>query len=138
MGRKSEQIFFQWRQAHEKMFNITDHQGKTKWKPHDILPQNGCQNGYCQKDNRQQVLEQMWRKGNLPACSANGNVNWCSYYGKQYGDYSKSKKQNYHYHPAVSFLGTYLMEMKTQNNVCFKHSLKQFLCKHKIETHYQK
>ena len=48
-----------------------------------------------------------------PSCSANGNVNWCSYYRKQYGDSSKNKKQNYHYHPAVSFLGTYLKKMKT-------------------------
>ena len=112
MGRRSEQIFFQWRQAHEKMSNIIDHQGKSKWKPHDILPHT-CQNGYCQKKKQQITSTGEDVEKREPSCSANGNVNWCSYYRKQYGDSSKNKKQNYHYHPAVSFLGTYLMKMKT-------------------------
>ena len=49
MGRESEQTFFQrhtdGQQAHEKMFNITNHQGNTNQNHNEILPHT-CQNGY--------------------------------------------------------------------------------------------
>lgn len=31
----------------------------------------------------------MWKKGNL--LILNGNVNWCSHYGEQYGGFAKKK-----------------------------------------------
>ena len=40
-----------------------------------------------------------------PSYSIGGNVNWCSYYGKQYG--------GYHTDPAISLLSKYPEKMKT-------------------------
>ena len=31
-----------------------------------------------------------------PSCTVGGNVNWCSHYGKQYGDSLKNEKQSCH------------------------------------------
>ena len=42
-----------------------------------------------------------------------GNVNWYSYYGKQYGVSSKKLKTRLPYDPAVPLLGTHLKQMKT-------------------------
>ena len=43
---------------------------------------------------------------------AGGNLNWGSHYGRQYGDFSKNEKQNYH-NPAIPLLDIYLKKMKT-------------------------
>ena len=56
MGQGSEQTFFQRRhtdgqRTHEKMFNITDHQGNADQNHKKITPHT-CQNGYYQKDKR--------------------------------------------------------------------------------------
>ena len=53
MGRQSEYTFFQKRhtddqQVHEKMLNITNHQGNEN---QDELSPHTCKNGYYQKDN---------------------------------------------------------------------------------------
>ena len=49
MGRGPESIFFQRRytdiqQTHEKILNITNHQGNTSQNPKEISPHT-CQNG---------------------------------------------------------------------------------------------
>ena len=56
MGRGPEQTFFQRRhtdgqQAHEKMFNITNHQGNANQNHNEVSPHT-CQNGYYQKDKK--------------------------------------------------------------------------------------
>ena len=49
---------------HEKLFNITNPQ-KNANQNHNKLPPHTHQNGYYQKDNKQQMLAKMWTKGNL-------------------------------------------------------------------------
>ena len=49
-----------------------------------------------------------------PSCTVGGNVNWCSYYGKQYGGSSKKLKIKLPYDPAVPLL-EYIFEEKTTN-----------------------
>ena len=56
MGRETEQAFFQRRHAdgqetHEKMPNITNHQGNANWNHNEISPHT-FYNGYYQKDNK--------------------------------------------------------------------------------------
>ena len=56
MSRGPGYTFFQRRytdgqQAHEKMFNITNHQRNADQNHNEILPHR-CQNGYYQKDNK--------------------------------------------------------------------------------------
>ena len=56
MGRGVEKTFFQRRhtdgqQAHEKMLNISNHQGNANQNHSEISPHT-CQNGYHQKDNK--------------------------------------------------------------------------------------
>ena len=78
MGRGPEQTFFQRhsdsQQAHEKMFNITNHQGNAIQNHNEISPQND----YYQK-------EQITNVGKNAKKRVGGNVNWCSHYVKQYG-----------------------------------------------------
>ena len=54
-------------QAHQKMLDITNHQGNANQNHNEILPHT-CQNGYHQKkkkkEHKQQMLVRMWRKGN--------------------------------------------------------------------------
>ena len=70
MGRGSGQTFFQRRhtdgkQAHEKMLNITNHQGNANQNHNEIS--HTCQNGCYQNDSKQ-MLARMWRKGNPLHC----------------------------------------------------------------------
>ena len=55
MGRGPKLTFFQrhtvGQQAHEKMFNTTNHQGNANQNHNEILPHN-CQNGYYKKDKK--------------------------------------------------------------------------------------
>ena len=56
MGRRTEQTFFQkgnadGQQAHEKMLNITNHQGNANQNLNEISP-HIHQNGYQQKDDK--------------------------------------------------------------------------------------
>ena len=56
MDRRSELTFFHRRhidgqQAHEKMFNIVNHQ-RSENKNHNEISPYTCQNGYHQKDHR--------------------------------------------------------------------------------------
>ena len=54
---------YTWPTGHEKMLNITNHQGNANQNHNEILP-HICQNGCYQKDNKQQVLVRLWKKGN--------------------------------------------------------------------------
>ena len=56
MGRGCECTFFQRRhtkgqQVHEKVLDITHHQGNANQNHNEISPHT-CQNGYYQKDNK--------------------------------------------------------------------------------------
>ena len=68
MGRGNEQTLLQRRytdgqQAHEKMFNITNHQGNANQNNTKISP-HARYNGYNHQDKKQQMLERMWRNRN--------------------------------------------------------------------------
>ena len=60
MGTRPKETFLQrehtdGKQAHEKMLNITNHQGNASQNLNEKLSHT-CLNGYYQKDNKQQVL----------------------------------------------------------------------------------
>ena len=72
MGRGPEQAFFQRRhtdgpQAHEKMLNITNHQGNTNQNHNEISP-HSHQNGYFQKTSNTKG----WR-----GCGENVSLIYC-------------------------------------------------------------
>ena len=48
-----------------------------------------------------------------PLCTADGNVNWCSHYGKQHGGFLKKLKTELKYDLAISLLGLDPKEIKT-------------------------
>ena len=62
MGRRPEFTFSQ--HVHEKMLNITNHQGNANQNYSEISPHT-CQNGYHQKEPKEQMLVRVWRKKNL-------------------------------------------------------------------------
>ena len=67
MRRRHEQTFFErhtnGQQTHEKMLNITHHQGNAN-QNHDEISPHTCQNG---SNQQHKVLARMWRKRNPPA-----------------------------------------------------------------------
>ena len=98
MGRRLKQTFLQRRntddqQAHEKMCNITNHEGNQSQNHSEVSPHTR-QNDHHQKQERLQMLL-MWRKEN-PFCTIGGNVNWCNHHRNQNRDTSKSLHQNCH------------------------------------------
>ena len=52
-------------------------------------------------------------------CTVGGNADWCSHWGKQYGDTSKKLKMDLPFNPVIPLLGLYLKEPKTliQKNI---------------------
>ena len=56
-------IGIQMADRHEKLLNITNHQGNANQNSNEIPPHT-CQKGYYQKVNKQHVLVRMWRTGN--------------------------------------------------------------------------
>ena len=60
-----------------------NHQGNVNKKPHHTR-----QNGYHQKEHKEQMLARMQRKENPPTLFG-GDVNWCSHCGKKYEGFSK-------------------------------------------------
>ena len=48
-----------------------------------------------------------------PSNTVDGNKDWCSHYGEQYGDSLKKLKIELPYNPAIPLLGIYLEKMKT-------------------------
>ena len=53
-----------------------------------------------------------------PSYTVGGNVNWCNYYGEQYGDSFKKLNIELPYDPAIPFLGIYLEETIIQKDTC--------------------
>ena len=81
--------FFQRRhtdgqQVNEKVLNITSHQGSANQNYNEISP---CTTEWL-KDKKIRVGKDVEKRE--PSCSVGGNVNWCSYNGKQYGGFSKN------------------------------------------------
>ena len=69
------------------MLNIAIHQRNAP-KNHNKKPPPICQNGYHQKDNKQQILLSMLKKGKLQTFV--GIVNWYNHYGKKYEDFPQN------------------------------------------------
>ena len=70
MGKGPEQTLLQGRhtegpETYERMLSITSHQRDAN-ENHNEVPLHTGQNGHCNQINKQ-VLERMWRKGNLSA-----------------------------------------------------------------------
>ena len=86
-------VFFQTRytadqEAHEKMLNITNHQGSANQNHNKVSP-HAHQIDCYQKDKKKitRVVEDMEKRE--PSYAVVGNVNCCSHYGEQYGASSK-------------------------------------------------
>ena len=80
MGRSTEKTFFQrgyedGQQAHEKMLNITNHQGNAN-QNHNEISTHTCQNSYHQKEHTYKCWQGCEKKE--PPYIVGGNVNWCS------------------------------------------------------------
>ena len=54
-----------------------------------------------------------------PLCTVDGNADWCSHCGKQYGDTSKKLNMDLPFDPGVALLRIYLKEPQTliQTNI---------------------
>ena len=91
MGR-SKQTFLQSRHADdqqtlEKMLNITNYQRNANQNHNEVSPHTG-QNGHNQKA-LQTINAGEGVEKREPSYTVGRNVNWCSHYGKQYGDCSE-------------------------------------------------
>ena len=53
-----------------------------------------------------------------PSYTVDGDVNWYSHYGEQYGRFLKKLKIELPYDPAISLLGIYLEKTIIQNDTC--------------------
>ena len=70
--------------AHEKMFNITNHQGHANQNHNEISP-HICQSEWL-SSKRQEITsihEDSEKTEHL--CPVGGTINCCNHYGKQYG-----------------------------------------------------
>ena len=87
------------------MLDLANDQGNAD-QNHKEISSHIHPNGSQDKNNKQQMLARMWEKGN----NVGRNVNLYSHLGKQYGDSSKSYRQNYHmiekFHSWVHIQGT--------------------------------
>ena len=93
MGRVPEYILFQRRnmdgqQAHEKMFNIINHQGNSNQKPSWDITSH-----LSEWPLSKRTTIKCWQGcGEMEPYYTGGSINWCSHYGKQYGVSSKNLK----------------------------------------------
>ena len=88
------------------MLSITNHQGNANQNHNEVSP-HITHNSYHQKEHDEGV------KKRESSYTFDGNVNWCSYCGKQYGGGLKKLKIELPYDPAVPLLGLYLRRPKT-------------------------
>ena len=72
----------------KRCHKIAYYQRNTNQNKNEISPHTH-QNGNHQKVYKSQLLERKWRKGN--PTTVDGNINFYSHYGKQYGGFSKKK-----------------------------------------------
>ena len=70
------------------MLNITNNQRKTNQNHNEISPHT-CQNGYYQKDKKQQMYKDLEKRES--SCTVAGDINLYSHYGKEDGGSSKIK-----------------------------------------------
>ena len=70
------------KQIHEKMLNITNHQGNAN--------QNHNELSLVRTARIKKASSGKKVKKNENSCTRGGNVNWCSHFGKQYGGSSKN------------------------------------------------
>ena len=92
MGRRHKQPFLQRRhpdgqQTHEKMLNITRHQGNTNQNHNEIITSQLSEWLKSATQETTGVGEDV-EKGE-PSCTVGGDANWCSHCGKQCGGSSK-------------------------------------------------
>ena len=92
MGKRHGQTLLQRRQpdsqpTHEKMLNITHHQGNTN-QSHNEIPPHPSEWLTLTTQATTDVGEDAGKEDLF--CTAGGNANWRSHSGKQYGGSSKS------------------------------------------------
>ena len=75
-------------QAHEKMFNITNHSGNCKPKPQDVTSSHLSEWLQSKRQQITNVGEDVAKRE--PSCTVGGKVSCCSLYGKRYGGSSKN------------------------------------------------
>ena len=83
--RRSEQTFFQRRhtdgqEVHEKMLNITNHQGNAN-QSHNEITLYLSEWLLSKRQERTSVSEDV--KKMEPLCTVWGNINWCGHYREQ-------------------------------------------------------
>ena len=83
MGRGFEQTVFQRRdtdsqQAHEEMFNISDHEVNAN-QNHTVISPDTFQDGSYQRQQITKVDKDVVRKE--PLCPVDTYVNWCRHHG---------------------------------------------------------
>ena len=76
---------YKWLTVHEKMLNITNHQGNANQSQNEMY--YFTPNSYCKKGKTSvgQDVEEMG-----PSCTVAGNINWYGHYGKQHVGSSKN------------------------------------------------
>ena len=102
MNKDFNRHFFQRRhiygqELHEKILQVTNHQGTANQNHNEIL----LQNGYYQRDEITCTGENMKKMEYL--CTVGRNVKLCSNHGKHHG--GSSKKLKLPYVPAIPLLG---------------------------------
>ena len=95
MGRKYEQTCLQrshpdGQQIHEKILNITHHQGNANQNYNEILPRYPVKMAKIKKKNQETTDGGEDVEKKEPLCTTGGNENWYSHCGRQYGSPSKS------------------------------------------------
>ena len=81
-------------QAYEKMFNITNHQESANQNHDDIISHLLLKWVLLKEITK--AGKDAEKYGIFVLCWC--NVNWFSYYGKQFGEFSKNNKYNHLYH----------------------------------------
>jgi hypothetical protein len=66
------------------MFNFLSHKGNANQNKTEI-PFHPSQNGVHQENGQQMLVRMVVVQGEDTLCAINGNVNYCSHYGNQYG-----------------------------------------------------
>ena len=89
-----------------------------------VISPHTCQNGYYQK-----VIARVGKNIEKRESSfiVHGNVNWCSQYGKEYGDFSDNQKQNYHMIQQFCFWGFIYRKRKHLKVYALPYSLQHYL-----------
>ena len=94
------------------MLSIANHQGNANQNHNKILYHlTPVRMAVIKRQKIASVGEDVEKRE--PSCSVDGNGNWCSHYGKQYGKSTRKLKRELPYGPAIPLLGIYLKERKS-------------------------